>query len=1096
MKCPKCHKEIDNDADSCPYCHKVLALVCPNCHTLGKNAVCERCGYIILEKCAKCGKTVPTDISKCKCGLPVEKSIAIQECETDEFAAITIKFEALKNIRRLLGSKELFNKFNIKLRNVLSSVLKGIDGKIILYGNVYVINMNKELSFPTSASKAAKIGIKIVNAFTEINEKLIKELKIPLQLKVSIVKKDAEHLLNEESYESNVVLLNTGKQEKKYLKGIQLILDQYVQDIVSKEYKTDSLFSVEKDGQTVMFYQILLDSYILPPTNKELDKPMEIAGNIVQKVAEKEIKKDKYSFKVFDIKAKCKFENAAPNEIIEKLDSNKIISIRAEKDLEIPVSELVEYFESKGKKVLHAVCTNDAKYKPWNLFDQIFREYFNFSEYSGLITPNAAAEKFKHILNLLNGIPRKASTPEDARFAYMDDFINFLSSLKNCTIIIEDFENIDDTSLQTLNLYLGKFNNIVPDFVLLTEQESSAHLKIKGLLRTPFYTEYTIKPASIEALISSLKEDASDFINSFYYEKIKTNFAGSKLYFDHAIHYIREKDVLTSFENKLLIKNSRSILIPATLKDLIRARLKFMSKYKDMSLIFAYSYFIGPRIDYKLLETLGINDVRKNAVELEKTGLVYVKDDVVHVNNYSIVKQVIEESLKKDAMEFLCKNIMTKIGKSIDNSILHKLFGKLSMYKEEYIILWKNLQFCMQFGDYDAYLKNCMEYLSLMDKISETIKPEDIEESKKEIFNNILMSLYNYAPDKIYSIENILLMDAIKAEDNAQIIKLSNLMLQGALISANYTDAVSLLHNILTHMDSPSMIVDGAINTKFLLLSLVNIEILFNIGDYRQCVEVANDILNVLSKDIIEKIKPAGFSTNLFVNHMMDTFRLASLAKLMLMENDLQEFFAKIKNALGENLPDKDCITSIKDFIAGNHFAPSNSENDPPFSKVIYLILQEFETHTNDYKMFAQNIYQAKLLASDLHQRQLELFCDLLIAHSYSKIGINQKAKLIYKDVIEKSSQAAIFNTLVTANYFLAKLYFAESESDEAMLLISDSLAIIQKFSNQAKILYAIFEKLYIEVAKSIDLKESDIQNEEQKLAALLSENSLSRIIN
>ena len=57
-------------------------------------------------------------------------------------------------------------------------------------------------------------------------------------------------------------------------------------------------------------------------------------------------------------------------------------------------------------------------------------------------------------------------------------------------------------------------------------------------------------------------------------------------------------------------------------------------------------------------------------------------------------------------------------------------------------------------------------------------------------------------------------MDAINSGDNEKIVKLSNLMLQGALISANYTDALGLLHNILSRMPQPKLIVDGTINTK------------------------------------------------------------------------------------------------------------------------------------------------------------------------------------------------------------------------------------------------------------------------------------------
>ena len=133
MECPKCHKIINDNATVCPHCHKVLTLVCPNCHTLGMNSVCEKCGYIILDKCAKCGRMVSTTSQKCKCGFPVKTSISYNNCESDDFAAITIKFGALKNIRRILASKDLYAKFTIKLKNLLMAQIRNFEGNVIVY---------------------------------------------------------------------------------------------------------------------------------------------------------------------------------------------------------------------------------------------------------------------------------------------------------------------------------------------------------------------------------------------------------------------------------------------------------------------------------------------------------------------------------------------------------------------------------------------------------------------------------------------------------------------------------------------------------------------------------------------------------------------------------------------------------------------------------------------------------------------------------------------------------------------------------------------------------------------------------------------------
>ena len=331
--------------------------------------------------------------------------------------------------------------------------------------------------------------------------------------------------------------------------------------------------------------------------------------------------------------------------------------------------------------------------------------------------------------------------------------------------------------------------------------------------------------------------------------------------------------------------------------------------------------------------------------------------------------------------------------------------------------------------------------------------------------------------------------------NNDKIVKLSNLMLQGALISANYTDALTLLHNILSRMQNPTLLVEGSVNTKFLLLSLINIEILFNIGDFEQCVETANDILAVLKPEIIEKIKPASFSTNFFVNHLMETFRLAAFAKLMLMDDELDNFFDTISIALNAELPDKECILAIRDFIAGKSYHAGDIENSTPFAKVVYLILQEFEHHSDDYKAFAQNIYQAKLLAADIHQKQLEMFCDLLIAHSYANMGIFKKAEIIYNDILTQSEEAAIAAIATITKYFIAKLYLTENKNSEALILINDTLALLQKYNNQFKVMYVLFEKLFIETAQTMELDNIDVETEEQKLSLENSNGKFARLL-
>lgn len=1095
MQCPKCKTKVRENQVVCPTCNKVLLLECPNCHSLGESPVCQSCGYTILVKCSKCGKINSAAKELCKCGFPILTSLAYQECESDEFASVIIQFGALKTIKRLLKSQELYTKFFFRLKNLLYAQAKGIECKVIAYGDSFVINFNKELSLSTSSHKATRFALKVMNAFIGLNSNVLEELGIPLNLTITIIKKSSEELQKFTTYQNNVKPLTIKKGDKKYLKGLQVVLDQYICDEVNKEYKTDSLYSVEESGKTIVFYELILNSYVLPPTKEKDEASLKGIKKGLNKTTDILDEKDIYSFKIFDINAKCSFETSNAVELFDKISNidlnkkGKIITLKTDEANSVLTSDLVGFYKRNDFKVLSVTCTEELSYKSWGFFETLFKEYFGLSFHNNFIDLNKinpnSLNLFKPLFDLLVEKPIKAMTSEDARFAYMELWNKFLSILSNTVIIVDGFENLDDTSIQTLELYFDKFKAVKPNFVFIASKDISVHSKIKGLLRAPIYTEITLKKNSMDSCLSTLKSDATDFIQSFYYEKIKENFKGSYLYFVNAIEYLKDTGVLIDFGNKLLIKNKKSIILPNSLKELYKARMKHLSKNVDISFILAYSAILGSRLDLKTLSALGIKDLDKNIKTLLDSKLLNQNDEIVYINNYLILSPVINNSLKKEAQTFLVKNIIAALGKGLDTTTMALLMGRIGLFKDEYLTLWKNAQLAIKTGDYDAYLKNCLGFLSLVEYIESNISKEEIEENKKEVYNNILMCLYSYSPAKIYFIENMLLMDAINAGDDEKIVKLSNLMLQGALITSNYTDALGLMHNILSRMPDPRLKVDGKINTKFLLLSLVNIEILYNLGDYRQCVETANEILSVLVPDILEQVKPVSFSTNLFISHILETLRLVGFAKLFMGADDLEEFFALVKSSLGVDLPERDCIVAVKDFLAGKVYETGNIEELNSFSKVIFLILQEMSVLKDDYKRFAQNIYQAKVLASETHQREIEMICDLLIAYAYSKIGINQKAESIYNDVLANAEKTAMFNILALTKYLLAKLNILSGRVEEALLIVNDSLALIRKNENQAQIIYAMFEKLYIEIVENNEIPNIDIEVEKQKLVEL-----------
>ena len=158
-----------------------------------------------------------------------------------------------------------------------------------------------------------------------------------------------------------------------------------------------------------------------------------------------------------------------------------------------------------------------------------------------------------------------------------------------------------------------------------------------------------------------------------------------------------------------------------------------MSKNPEISFILVYFILLGSRVDVKNLSALGVKELDSNLKRLADSRIISYENGVVYVNNYGEVSTVIFASLKKEAESFLVKNIIAQIGKGLDDATLAFLMGRLSMFKDEYLTLWKNSQFAIKTGDYDAYLKNCLGFLSLVEHIESNISKEDIEDNKNLI---------------------------------------------------------------------------------------------------------------------------------------------------------------------------------------------------------------------------------------------------------------------------------------------------------------------------------------------------------------------------
>src|SRR5574344_379436 len=191
MECPKCKNEVGDNELICPHCKKVLKLKCPKCGALNKGNTCRRCGFVIISKCHQCGKINPTINGKCsKCGFSTYTSVAISSSDIDEFACLTIEFPNLDDIRSVMGSTKLKEKFKNNLDRLIAEYCGSIGTSREILESVYVVRFNKDDSFKDSCLNATKAALEILKQIGDLNFKLEKTKNILLECKIAILKRD------------------------------------------------------------------------------------------------------------------------------------------------------------------------------------------------------------------------------------------------------------------------------------------------------------------------------------------------------------------------------------------------------------------------------------------------------------------------------------------------------------------------------------------------------------------------------------------------------------------------------------------------------------------------------------------------------------------------------------------------------------------------------------------------------------------------------------------------------------------------------------------------------------------------------------------
>lgn len=1095
MECPKCGFEIDDNAMFCPNCKKVLKLACPICKTINDTNTCKKCGYVIISKCHKCGKVNQTFSKKCKkCGFSMEKSVIMNESNCDDFAMLTIDFPNLDEMKVLLGSAKLLNKFKINLDNLILKYTKSKGLRRQIINKTCVIRCNRDYTFNSSVNTAIQTAVDLLNLIAELNCKLTKKKNATIRCNMFLLKRNIESDPYNITSGLNINLINQDikKKEDKILNTFQILTDDDIADAIDSKYPLIPLNSIMVDNEMKMFYEIdLKDSIKVEfPVEDETDE-VEVP-NFVQNMLIEQDKMDGEAINsldslaadadaVYDIKSidfdevNCEFlrtENIDATFHIMNIFQNIKKGIVALKTIEMHKPYTIKLLNAAADteqfdNIITLTCYEEMKYTPYAFFRDLVSAIFEYTVSQKLFDTNDFS-MFKSvdpdglIKDLITLTKRDTEDLEDTRVIYFDIFLTLLQIIPKTLILIEDFDNIDDSSYDVLKFLFEAFEQLDISFLISYDKSFSLHKDCHFLLSKPYYAEITLKPTSFEKLIGENKLYYKNIMNDFYFQRVAKYAYGSGLFIDYAMQYLIESGVYTADEETINLKTQKTIIIPSSLDKLVARRIYLLQDNEVLMKFLTSIMLLGPRIDIPTIESLGYKNHNELIDELTQMGYIYTYNNCIYFPNYNLVKRNLLSTINQIYLKEVAKELFDKVfNDNMPSPIKAYLYNLLNDSEHERC-QWEQLaDISLSLGDFRSYLNSTERVINILDKNVDPDRFAEFQEYKNKLYLDISDHIYDYIPAKTSDVAYATLKHIEQNESAEKIIELCSRMINGALAAGEYNQSLELMHRVLALLPASSLNpADSNFNAYFFLMSVAHIQILFNVGSLVDCIDIGYKVLNVVNDETIKVLKPEYMSQEDFEQIIIDSAGYVALANILLMQANVADFLNILRQNLSCIPKSFDLFIELQNFVHGQN---SNIEDleisaRDRFSEFIYYFINAFNSFDDDSGSFAEIMYKAKLAAKAVKLFQLEYLADMFIAYAYIQLDSFIKAESILYKIIKDTDKKGMTMILYAAWYIMSELHLRQQKFDIAFGIINNSLIQLEKNNSSGEYLLMLFK--------------------------------------
>lgn len=871
MICPKCKTEVNSNDVLCPKCGLRLKFKCPRCGNFTRigSSSCSECGFAFVKFCPSCGSANYASSPECrKCSYDFSKPIEDKKAQNE--VKVEIKPQVKEVEQKKVEQKSTEKEIKPQKQKVeeLPKVQKEPDVlKMVVF--VDFINLEslfekyKDEEFKQKVILNIKTSVKLAfNASCEFVNPHVVMFKINHTKNFKFL--DKIKLFSQEIDKFNSILNETLCADITY-KFAVLREDEYKNAQLPKQLE----FGIEKD--------------IITSENAY--------GMLSSEISLIKISPESYKMVFLDQKpvfsqSECHREDVALEMVIDAVcDSQndiRAISINAPRGCgkTYLLDLMYKRLESEQGIVLKGHCCPLTQVTPLGLVQDICLSLFDLSfapskyekrlqelknHLTKILGENIEQEKIDTLINIV--YPLKEAYYEEIlenkkrTFAHLKNILEFLRSKSKITLVIDDFDLIDETSFDFIKYLVDSdYFKQGAKLVLTYRNQHSIEMYIASE-KLPKNSCLNINLAQKE--ISDIKDFIKSRLGSFeilpsgVLNQIALSAQGNFAYVEQVLYNLIETKTVY-IKNKEFVFDSKNadMYIVNNLGDLMLERFKFLKEdFRAEYEFLMISSLLGGKFTKSLIEkvfSLELEKFEKIVSNLEKNGYISrISENIFEFKNSLVWSHIYAHAKDDEDLGELREILLNEISKrTVSSPAISSLLAQIVGNKELAFKTWtKSLKLASYIGDVSFYTMCQKQSLILLNDV----KLPNFDYIKNNICERLGKLTYLKNPkEAIEYLSNAIVCAQNKGDEN-KVVELSGYLIQSCKIAQNYCAIVETTDAVLELYSKPKQELQRA------LIKTRKLEALLQLGNWKEISSIVNNEVNPVLQEYLKHPKKIEF---------------------------------------------------------------------------------------------------------------------------------------------------------------------------------------------------------------------------------------------